>query len=268
LIRTQIPRAGNVGNDFSLRPNQIFVKGFLMDTIFIRLAVVCLLGFLGFEAFKELKKPDQETYLDLNEAKFREDGTLAEGEHLSDAQVPAGKVKNPIKLLTYFIILAAGTGFVVVKWVLPILGDAVSTATFSSGEQAGPSPYVKAIALATAGQYPEAAAEFKLQAAANPTDRFPVMELVKLQLGKLEDVDGAIQTLHSALGQQWEERDGAFFAQRLADLYHDEKGDSASAKELLQSIIAKFPNSPAASNAIHRIREIEEADFIASRKQS
>ena len=93
------------------------------------------------------------------------------------------------------------------------------------------------------------------------------MELVKLQLGKLEDVDGAMETLQFALNQEWPEKDGAFFAQRLADLYHDQKGDSAMAKELLGGIIEKYPGSPAAGNATHRIREIEEAEFLASRKQ-
>ncbi len=235
-----------------------------MDSIFIRLAIVCLLGFLGFEAFKELRKPEKDAYLEMhmaeNEAyKLEHDG--------AEMAVPSGKVKNPIKLLTCFIILAAGVGFVSVKWVLPLLGDAVSTATFSSGEQAAPSPHAKAIALVTAGQYHEAAEEFKLLAEADPTDRYPIMELVKLQLGKLEDLDGAMGTLQFALDQEWPEKDGAFFAQRLADLYHDEKGDSEMAKQLLNGIIQKYPGSPAAGNATHRIREIEEAEFLASRKE-
>jgi tetratricopeptide (TPR) repeat protein len=236
----------------------------LMDNVFIRLAIVCVLAFLGFEAFKELKKPDREAYIELHAAEmeaFKEDHEGAE------MKVPSNKLQNPIKLLTYFIILAAGVGFVSVKWLLPILGDAVGGATFSSGEKAEPSPYAKAIDLTTAGQYEEAVEEYKVQAEANPTDRFPLMELVKLQLGKLEDVEGAVATLEYAVNQEWEEKDGAFFSQRLADLYLDQK-DSARAKELLQGIMQKYPGSVAAGNATQRIREIEEAEFIASRKQA
>ncbi len=236
-----------------------------MDNIFIRLAIVCVLAFLGFEAFKELKKPDKEAYLEAHATENEEYKTEHDGAELP---VASSKLQNPIKVLTYFMILAAGVGFVTVKWVLPMVGDAVGGATFSSGEKADPSPYAKAIELTTAGQYEEAVEEFKVQAEANPTDRFPLMELVKLQLGKLEDVGGAVATLEYAVNQEWEEKDGAFFSQRLADLYHDQLGDSARAKELLHGLMQKYPGSVAASNATNRIREIEEAEFIASRKQS
>lgn len=236
-----------------------------MDNIFIRLAIVCLLSFLGLQAVKELKKPDKEVYIEQHEPELKADGTLAEGENMTDAHIPTNAIKNPIKLLTYFIILAAGVGFVVVQWVIPMLGDAVSTATFSSGEQAGPNPNAKAISFMTQGKYQEALAEFQRLAAENPTDRYPVMESVKLQLGKLEDVDGAMATLHKAMELEWPEEDATFFAQRLADLYYEEKGDTASAKEMLNHIIQQFPGSPAAGNATHRLREIEEAEFLASR---
>ena len=236
-----------------------------MDNIFIRLAIVCLLSFLGLQAVKELKKPDKEVYIEQHEPELKANGTLAEGENMTDANIPTNAIKNPIKLLTYFIILAAGVGFVVVQWVIPMLGDAVSTATFSSGEQAGPNPNAKAISFMTQGKYQEALAEFQRLAAENPTDRYPVMESVKLQLGKLEDVDGAMATLHKALELEWPEEDATFFAQRLADLYYEEKGDTASAKEMLNHIIQQFPGSPAAGNATHRLREIEEAEFLASR---
>jgi TolA-binding protein len=239
-----------------------------MDSIFTRIAICCLLTFLGFQAFKELKKPEKETYIEQHEPQMLAEGTLAEGEHMTDKDIPSTKIKNPVKLLTFFLVLATGVGFVMVSWVVPLLGDLISGATFSSGEKAGPSPYARAISLTTTGQYVEAVIEFQRLAAADPTDRYPVMELVKLQLGKLENVDAAILTLQNALAQEWPEKDGAFFSQRLADLYQDEKGESARAKEILHSIIAKYPASPAAGNATHRIREIEEAEFIASRKQS
>lgn len=237
-----------------------------MENPFIRLAVVCLLAFLGFEAVKELKRPDKDVYIEQNEAKFRAEGIIPEGESMNDSHIPANaKIKNPIKLLTYFVILAAGVGFVVVQWVIPMLGDAVSTATFSSGEKAGPSPYAKAISFVTAGKYHEALEEFQRVATENPTDRYPVMEMVKLQLGKLENIDGAMETLTQALEREWPEEDATFFAQRLADLYYEEKGDIPAAKQILQQLIEQFPGSPAAGNATHRLREIEEAEFLASR---
>ena len=236
-----------------------------MDNIFIRLAVVCLLGVLGVVAAKELRKPDRDAYLEQHEKQLRIDNNLLEGEAVPESLVPSKDVRNAVKLLTYCILLAAGIGFVSVQWVIPMLGDAVSTATYSSGEKVGPSPHAKALSFVTQGKYQEALEEFQRLSAENPTDRFPIMEIVKLQTGKLSDIDGAINTLRGALEQEWPEEDATFFAQRLADLYRDEKGDLASAKEILQQLIQQFPGTPAAGNATHRLREIEEAEFLASR---
>jgi tetratricopeptide (TPR) repeat protein len=233
-----------------------------MDNIFFRLAVVCLLGGLGLVASNELRKPDKLKYQEEHERALRASGDLEDGQEMN---VPADAVANPVKLLTYFVILAAGIGFVAVQWVIPMLGDAVSTATFSSGEKLGPSVHAKALSFVTQGRYPEALEEFQRVAAEDPTDRFPVMEIVKLQLGKLDDVDGAIETLRGALELKWPEEDGTFFAQKLSDLYRNEKDDLTSAKEILQQLIEQFPGSPAAGNATHKLRELEEAEFLASR---
>ena len=236
-----------------------------MDNIFFRLAVVCLLAVLGVVAAKELRKPDKEDYKAAQEAQMRAENKLGEGESMPDSMVPPAVVRNPIKLLTYFIILAAGIGFVAVQWAIPMLGDAVSTATYSSGEKVGPSEHAKGLSLITQGNYQAALDEFRRLAVVNPLDRFSIVEIVKLQLTKFEDVDGAIDTLRNALSQEWPEVDGTYFAQRLSDLYREEKGDLASAKEILQQLIQQFPGSPAAGNATHKLREIEEAEFLASR---
>ena len=84
------------GKSISLCARLEFCYERSMDSIFIRLAVVCLLAFLGFEAFKELKKPDKEAYIELhrteNEAyKIEHDG--------AEMEVPGSKIKNPVKLL-------------------------------------------------------------------------------------------------------------------------------------------------------------------------
>ena len=241
------------------------VKKPLMENIFFRLAVVCLLSVLGVIAAKELRKVDKEVYKESHEPQLRSENRLGEGESMPDSMIPPSEVRNPIKLLTYFIILAAGVGFVTVQWIIPMLGDAVSTATYSSGEKLGPSEHAKGLSLITQGNYQAALDEFRHLAIANPLDRFAIVEIVKLQLGKFEDVDGAIATLRNALSQEWPEADGTYFAQRLSDLYREEKGDLASAKEILQHIIQQFPGSPSAGNATHKLREIEEAEFLASR---
>lgn len=237
-----------------------------MDNIFIRLAVVCLLAFLGFEAFKELRRPDKDEYMEQLQKSKVDSGELAPGDNISDADIPKeAKIKNPVKLLTLFVILAAGVGFVAVRWVIPMLGDAVSGATFSSGEQQEASIYSKGHSLVTQGRYEEALAEFGRLAEEHPADRTPVMEMVKLQLGRLENPDGAIATLEHALQREWPEDEATFFLLRLATIQAEEKFDNAAAKDILNQIINQYPGTPAAANSTHKLREIEEAEFLASR---
>lgn len=236
-----------------------------MENILIRLSILSLLGFLGYQTVRELRKPDVETYKTRHEPELRAQGVLTEDQRMTEQHIPAGATSNTILVLTYIIVLAVGIGFVVVKWVLPILGDAVGTATFSSSEQLEADPNAHAISLMSQGRYEESLAEFHRLMEERPTDRYPVMESVKLQLGKLHDVDGAVQTLRVALEQEWPMEDATFFAQRLADLYYDDKRDSASARQIMEQLIADYPNTPAAGHATHRLREIEEAEFLAAR---
>lgn len=236
-----------------------------MENILIRLSILCLLCFLGYQSVRELRKPDVEEYKTAHEPELRAKGVLVEDQPMTEEHIPAGATKNTIKVLTYVLVLAVGIGFVFVKWVLPILGDAVGTATFSSGEQLEANPNAHAISLMSQGRYEESLAEFQRLMEESPTDRYPVMESVKLQLGKLHNVDGAVQTLRAALEHEWPMEDATFFAQRLADLYYEEKGDAASAKQIMQQLIADYPNTPAAGHATHRMREIEEAEFLAAR---
>jgi TolA-binding protein len=236
-----------------------------MDNLFIRLAVICLLAFLGFEASKELKKPDREAYIENNIGTWRAEGKLAESEQPTDALVPPSKVQNAAKLLTYFVILAAGVGFVTLKWIIPMLGDALNSATFAANDK---SPYTKATDLITAGKYHEALAAFQKLASARPTDKVPVMEMYKLNMGRFQDSDGAIETLRSALERPWPEEDTAFFATKLANLYYEEKGDISAAKQVYEFLISAHPDTTTAANAAHKIRELEEAEFLASRNQA
>ena len=69
----------------------------------------------------------------------------------------------------YFIALGTAGGFLAVKYFIPWLGDAVGTALFSSGEQVGDDPALKAAAKLAQGDYEGAIAEHEKNFAQDPT---------------------------------------------------------------------------------------------------
>lgn len=240
-----------------------------MDNLFFRLAVVLVLAFIGFEAFKELRRKDKDALQEETRLLLMGRNEWPEGAPFSDVtdkQIETEmkqKPRNAAVLLTYSIVLATGIGFIVLKWVLPAVGDKVGEAFYSSGEKVGPDRNAKAMTLLNSGKYEEAIEEFQKLAEENPTDRFPVVEIAKIQQEKLEDVDAAIGTYYDALQKEWAEDDAAFFLLRLGDLYFTNKGDNATAKTYLNEVQTRYPGSRHAGMATHKLREIEEAEFIA-----
>jgi tetratricopeptide (TPR) repeat protein len=241
-----------------------------MDNIFIKLAVVLLLAVAGLQAYKEWKLPDKQVVLEEFTQELVDKGELEPGRTATEVQLQESgkKYQNVLALLSWGIIMAAGVGFVVLKWVLPAMGDKIGETFYSSSEKLGPDRNAKAMSLITQGKYEDAIAEFRRLAAENPSDRFPIVEIAKLQQDKLGDVDAAMGTYLSALEGEWAEDDAAFFLLRLAEMHYSNKHDNAAAKELLNEVIQRFPGSRHAGNATHKLREIEEQEFLASRSQS
>lgn len=236
-----------------------------MDNFFTRIAVVLLLGFLGLKAYQEWRKPDMETAREAKRMELLTKGELEPGQLVTDEMLRGIKTQNGAVLLTLCVITAALTGFVALKWILPFVGDRLSGAINAPSPTGPMEPSAKAMSLIVKGEFPEAIAELRKLAEQNPTDRFPIVEIAKVQCDRMEDPDAAIATLEDALSKEWSDEDTAFFMTKLADLHLTEKQDSARAKELLSDIIQRFPGSSFAGNATHKLREIEEAEFLASR---
>ncbi len=162
----------------------------------------------------------------------------------------------------YFVTLGVVGGFLAVKFFIPWLGDAVGTALFSSGEQVGDDPALKAAAKLAQGDYEGAIAEHEKNLAKDPAQVFPVGEIARICADKLNDPARALHVLSSHLGSRdWPEDDAAFLRFRMVDIEIDKRHDHAAARALLEKIMLDFPDSRHRANAHHRLNELEQLEF-------
>lgn len=162
----------------------------------------------------------------------------------------------------YFIALGVAGGFLAVKFFIPWLGDAVGTALFSSGEQVGDEPALKAAAKLAQGDYEGAIAEHEKNLARYPAQVFPIGEIAKICADKLHDPARALHVLSSHLhARDWPEDDAAFLRFRMVDIEIQQRRDSAAARALLEKIMLDFPDSRHRANAQHRLNELEQLEF-------
>jgi tetratricopeptide (TPR) repeat protein len=174
---------------------------------------------------------------------------------------------NAMLVVLEMIVVAAIAGTLFVTWLLPTIGDKMSEAMLGSGDKVKETADSVATARLAQGDYDGAILEFEKMAAANPADRQPVVEISRIYRDKLADVDSAIQTIQTALvSREWKPEDESFFWLRLSEFYSKDKKDFVKAREMVEKVTEKFAGTPHAANATHKLRQIEEEEFIASRQ--
>ena len=225
-----------------------------MNAMLIRGAVLLMLAALVVLAVDEAKKPDLPGYSESG-------GVEAGGE--GQAVLPAGKYRNQVTLFTYLIFIAVTGGVMVLKWIVPAIGERVAETFYSHPDAGGQTPLQKAAALVAQGEYEKALAAYRRILEETPGERMAVAEMVRIHQDRLGDVEGAVAVLEEALAGTWPEDDRCFFLMRLADLEATVRKNSGRARELLQRVQREFPGSRHASNATHRLREIDEAEFLS-----
>jgi tetratricopeptide (TPR) repeat protein len=226
-----------------------------MKTIIIRGIVILLLLVASLLAVRENRKPERPP-----------PPSALSGEVAEQPAVPEGGYRDPIQFFIYILFVAISLGVIVLKWVIPALGDRVAESFYSAPEKAEQTETQKAMALVAQGEYHKALAAFGKILEQNPHDRFAVVESAKIYQGKLGDVDSAVEVLEKAVASEWPEDDKCFFLLKLADIHSTDRGDFGRARELLDQLIQQFPESRHAGNAHHKLREIEEQEFMAKRQ--
>ena len=167
----------------------------------------------------------------------------------------------PVKFVVFMLLIVV-VGVPVIASIVPRIGDRIGDFFYSAPERVEQDPYTKVAVKVTQGDYEGAIDGYRNIAKTDPGNRFPVVEISKIQLEHLEDLESAITTLQIALGSgEYGDNGDAFFIFRLAELYLEEKEDTAKAKEYLQSAIERFPDTRFSANATHKLHEIDQTAF-------
>lgn len=160
--------------------------------------------------------------------------------------------------------LSAGlVGIVFVVDILPMIAHRATHAIYDSAEMVEKDIMHDARSLFAQGDFEASIREFRKVAQKQPENRFPWVEIAKIQSEYLHDPAAAIATLREALEQQeWDVEDAAFFMFRLVELYDVGMEDRENAKVILEQVIEIFPDTRHAGNARHKLTAWEEEALI------
>jgi len=228
-----------------------------MTSLILRICTVALLVLFSWLAWSEKQKPEDpgRPQVGLEER--------AGGDAAPPAPPPGG-YRNGMAIFTYIIFIGITGGVIVLKWVIPALGDKVADSFYSAPEKVEQTLTHKAMAMVAQGEYRKAIEMFERSLAEGPKERFPLMEMVKLYQDKLGDTEAAVNLLEGATADEsWGSDDRCFFMVKLADLHATHRFDFVKARAVLEELIQKFPNSNHAANAHHKLNEIDEAELMA-----
>jgi tetratricopeptide (TPR) repeat protein len=245
--------------------------------MYLVLAVLC-----GF-AWNAYSKKGKE----MDDLKHKIEAIRDKGDSDTDDLVP--KMETDLKAMEdsrtvngiFLTFLGAGlAGIFFVTTVLPFFAQTLSQGMIGSNEKVEKDAMSMARSLVAQGDYQGAIEAYKQASLADPLNRLPWVEIVKLQKEQLEDPQAAIATIRHALeSQEWEVNDAAYFLFRLAELYDEVEGDRASAVAIMNQVIEQFPSTRHSANAAHKLHEwsvqdaaggleAEEAAFLARMKNT
>ncbi|MFN0128469.1 MAG: hypothetical protein ACKV19_17480 [Verrucomicrobiales bacterium] len=176
--------------------------------------------------------------------------------------------QNGLTVMLAFIVAGVLGAILFVTWVLPTIGDKMTEALVSSGERVRDTPGAIVARHIAGGDYEAAIDELQKQSLAEPQNPRPVLEIARLHLEKLDDPQGALQSLHTALiSREWPPVHEATLRLRLADLLLSiPPPNFEAAKAEVQGVVDRFPGTPQAVDAATKLREIQEKQFLASRQ--
>jgi len=170
--------------------------------------------------------------------------------------------------LIFFILVGAGGGLWAIKYFIPWFGEILGTFFYSSGEEIQLDDKMKAAAKVAQGDYEGAIVEYEKLAKAHPEDPHPVAEIAKIQSDRLHDTASAIQVLECHLQSRvWPVEDAAFLMFRMAEILSEKGHDYEGAREILEQVVAHFPNTRHSANAHHRINELDQMKFKQTTEQ-
>jgi len=162
-----------------------------------------------------------------------------------------------ILMILMLVVIAGYSAIFFIVYVLPAGVQRFAAEMLGSEEQLEEDAMHDARALFAQGDFHGAVEAYRDVARLQPENRFPWIEIAKIQRDKLEDPDAAIRTLRDALeSYEWRINDAAFFMFRLAELYEQDKQDLDTTVTILKQVVEMFPDTRHSANATHRLREL------------
>ncbi|MGJ8698199.1 MAG: tetratricopeptide repeat protein [Verrucomicrobiaceae bacterium] len=155
------------------------------------------------------------------------------------------------------LLIVVQLGFLVMTYVLPSFVDKMSEEMYGSTAEVEDDPLHDARAAMAQGDYHEAIRIFREVFQQNPEDRFPMVEIAKIQRDNLDSPALAVDTLKEALeSKEWRENDAAFFMFRIADIYENDMDNHEGAIAILKQVLETLPDTRHSANATHKLREL------------
>jgi len=157
------------------------------------------------------------------------------------------------------IITVGYAGFLVVAYLLPSFVNKMSEEMYGSTAEVEDDPLHDARTAFAQGDYPEAIRIYRSVWNDNKDDRYPIVEIAKIQRDNLKSPAVAVETLREALeSKEWRENDAAFFMFRIADIYENDMEQHEGCVSILRQVLEDLPDTRHSANATHKLRELGE----------
>ncbi len=179
-----------------------------------------------------------------------------------------GAPANMGTLLVLYLAVGLIVGGFFITVGLPWLGDRIGSAFYSDESEMEKDIRAAAIAALNRGDYEDAIDEFRALSQQEPDDHGHIVEIARIYHEKLNNPDAAISTYEQSLAaREWPEDDEAFFLFRLSDLYLNQYQDFGKVRQLLESVLEKYPETRHSANATHKLHELEQAEYVAAHQK-
>ncbi len=199
---------------------------------------------------------EEEVNTQSDQDEYYEDDVWSDTEIRQDQKNDADTMVKTAVPLFLTVIYA---GFLVVTYLLPAFVDRVSEEMYGSTQEVEDDPMHDARTAFAQGDYPEAIRIYREVWNTNKDDRFPIVEIAKIQRDNLKSPAVAVETLREALeAKEWRENDAAFFMFRIADIYENEMNHHEGAASILKQVIEDLPETRHSANATHKLRDLGE----------
>jgi tetratricopeptide (TPR) repeat protein len=179
--------------------------------------------------------------------------------HMAHAQAHVEN-PDPSKLVAVFgglVIVGLISALILGSIIVPIIGERIGAFFFNPSTQVEHTRYSDALSKVAQGDPEGAIAIYEQIYRDDPTDTFALSEIARVACRDIHDTARGAAILEQALKKEWPQEKAAFLAHRLADIYLLQD-DAPRARQMLMTVVENMPDTKFATQAIHRLRELEQ----------